>query len=336
MTQRDAEEYTQALGQVVAGGWRQIALGLRLGVPKTLGLTTDQWVKQRLGGYVKYSVGERQEAVKALANDGLGERKIVGVLGIDRKTVREDLGKPRNGPKGTTRTQTRHGIPTTAGPKGTTAPLDVLTGLAAMDALHEASAREMQRAAKEKEREARRETNRELVARIGDPDLGGARFATLVIDPPWDWGDEGDGDQLGRARPTYATMTFDDVREYPVAPLADVDAHCYLWITNRSLPKGFALLETWGFRYVTCLTWCKPSIGMGNYFRGSTEQVLFGIKGSQPLKRRDVGTWFSAPREGEHSTKPDAFFALVQSCSPGPYLELFSRHDRPGWQRWPQ
>ena len=67
MKPEDAEDYTQALGQVVAGGWRQIALGLRLGVPKALNLSVDEWVKQRLGGYVKYSIAERQEAVKALA-----------------------------------------------------------------------------------------------------------------------------------------------------------------------------------------------------------------------------------------------------------------------------
>ena len=54
MKPKDAKEYTQALGQVVAGGWRQIALGQRLGVPKALKFSTDQWVKQRLGGYVKY------------------------------------------------------------------------------------------------------------------------------------------------------------------------------------------------------------------------------------------------------------------------------------------
>jgi N6-adenosine-specific RNA methylase IME4 len=70
--------------------------------------------------------------------------------------------------------------------------------------------------------------------------------------------------------------------------LADENCHLYLWITNRSLPKGFELIEAWGFRYIPCLTWVKPSIGMGNYFRGSTEQVLFAIKGNMPLKRHDM------------------------------------------------
>jgi N6-adenosine-specific RNA methylase IME4 len=74
---------------------------------------------------------------------------------------------------------------------------------------------------------------------------------------------------------------------------------------------------------------------MGQYFRGQTEQVLFGVKGSQPLKRKDVGTWFAAPRgPGGHSSKPPEFLALVESCSPGPYLEMFARSKRDGWTSW--
>lgn len=180
---------------------------------------------------------------------------------------------------------------------------------------------DIRRKEKEDRREERRESNRKLINAAPAPTAAiksGAKFSTIVIDPPWDWGDEGDVDQLGRARPVYGTMPFDEVKALPVAKLADDDCHLYLWITNRSLPKGFALLDAWGFRYVTCLTWCKPSIGMGNYFRGSTEQVLFAVKGSQPLKRKNVGTWFTAPRGADHSSKPAEFFELVESCSPGP------------------
>jgi len=186
---------------------------------------------------------------------------------------------------------------------------------------------------KERQREARREQNRKTIAAgrpLGEV-LGSAKFATIVIDPPWDWGDESDADQLGRARPTYATMPYKELLNLPMADIADEDCHLYLWITNRSLPKGFGLLEAWGFRYITCVTWCKPSFGMGNYFRGSTEHVLFGIKGSMPLKRKDIGTWFSAPRGKVHSEKPDAFFSLVESCSPGPYVDVFGRRERAGW-----
>jgi transcriptional regulator with XRE-family HTH domain len=90
MTPDDAEEYTQALGQVVAGGWRQVALGKRLGVPEALELTTREWVEDRLGGYVRLSIPERREAVVELAEDGLSQREVAEVLGIDQATVSRD------------------------------------------------------------------------------------------------------------------------------------------------------------------------------------------------------------------------------------------------------
>lgn len=188
------------------------------------------------------------------------------------------------------------------------------------------------RIAKEQKREERREENRALVDSVSP--IVALTFPTIVLDPPWDWGDEGDADQLGRARPVYDTMPLAEIRALPVADLAEPNAHIYLWITNRSLPKGFDLLEAWGFRYITTLTWCKPSIGMGNYYRGSTEQVLFGVRGSLSLLRRDVGTWFAAPRGNRHSAKPDTFYQIVETCSPGPWLEMFARSQRPGWQAW--
>jgi N6-adenosine-specific RNA methylase IME4 len=186
-------------------------------------------------------------------------------------------------------------------------------------------------------REQRREANRRLIARVPTPTaaLKQAKFATIMIDPPWDW--VGKGDLYGRGEPDYATMSQAQLLELPVAELADIDCHIFLWVTNHSLPRGFELIEKWGFRYVTCLTWCKPWFGMSNYFRGSTEHILFGIKGSQPLKRRDVGTWFDAPRgPGGHSSKPVEAYQLIESCSPGPYLEMFARAARPGWIAWGQ
>lgn len=91
MDPEDAEEYTQALGQVVGGGWRQIALGERIGVPQALGLSTEEWVNGRLGGYVRLSLPERKGAAAELADEGMSHRAIAGVLGVSRKTVDRDL-----------------------------------------------------------------------------------------------------------------------------------------------------------------------------------------------------------------------------------------------------
>jgi N6-adenosine-specific RNA methylase IME4 len=189
---------------------------------------------------------------------------------------------------------------------------------------------------RDRRRQGRRDLNAAVISDTADirAYVAGQTFQTIVLDPPWDWGDEGDVDQFGRGRPTYQTMPIDELRDMPIADLATANAHIYLWITNRSLPKGFALLDAWGFRYVTALTWCKPSIGMGNYFRGSTEHLLFGVRGSLPLIERNVGTWFEAPRGSRHSEKPSEFYQIVERCSPGPWLDVFSRSERPGWVSW--
>jgi N6-adenosine-specific RNA methylase IME4 len=195
---------------------------------------------------------------------------------------------------------------------------------------------EAKREIKEVARERHRAENAKKVEATVSLDVfaSGAKFSTIMLDPPWDWGDEGDKDQLGRARPQYSTMTIDQLLELPVGLLADADAHLYLWITNRSLPKGFQLIDKWGFRYITCLTWVKPSFGMGNYFRGSTEQLLFAVRGSMPLRVKNAPTHFTLPRGEKHSSKPLEIHSMVETWSPGPYLELFSRSKRSGWISW--
>ena len=183
----------------------------------------------------------------------------------------------------------------------------------------------IRRAEKEAVRETERQENEKKIESLKTPLEAQGLFETIVIDPPWDWGDEGDVNQFGRAKPDYYTMSIEEIERLPVNKIAGDNCHLYLWVTNRSLPKAFRLITAWGFRYITCITWVKPSIGMGNYFRGDTEQVLFAVKGSQPLKRRDVGTHFNAPRGKGHSAKPEEFYELVESCSYAPYIDIFGR-----------
>mgnify|MGYP002624311248 CR=1 FL=1 len=206
----------------------------------------------------------------------------------------------------------------------------VKSGEMSINQAYQATRRE-EKAAKQ---EDHRRENAEKVASLATPLDAQGLFQTIVIDPPWDWGDEEDVSQFGRARPEYQTMPISEIEQMPIERIADTNCHLYLWVTNRSLPKAFRLIEAWGFRYVTCITWVKPSFGMGNYFRGSTEQVLFAVKGSQPLKRHDVGTHFMAARGNGHSAKPDEFYSIVESCSHGPYIDIFGRKAREGWTVW--
>ena len=115
--------------------------------------------------------------------------------------------------------------------------------------------------------------------------------------------------------------------------LAAENSHLYLWVPNALIDEGSEVMKAWGFEYKTALTWAKFSLGIGNYFRNSTEQVLFGIRGRLPVLRRDVGTWFLA-RSREHSRKPDEFYRIVESMSPGPRIDVFSREKRLGWDQY--
>lgn len=161
-------------------------------------------------------------------------------------------------------------------------------------------------------------------------------YQAIVIDPPWRYDNRA---TRNAAEDVYleeegrdsTTMSQDELLKLEL-PAAD-NAHLYLWVTNSFIRDGFELMEAWGFKYKTCLTWCKPQIGMGNYFRSTTEHVLFGMKGKLPTLANNVPTHFTADRR-RHSEKPDAFFDLVEHCSPGPYLEMFARRRRFRWHVW--
>lgn len=161
---------------------------------------------------------------------------------------------------------------------------------------------------------------------------------TVVIDPPWSYRDRVNGENRGAVN-HYETLSPHDIDRCFYQALRDLnlavddDAHLYNWCTNAFVVEAHQLARGWGFDPKTLLTWVKPQIGMGHYFRNTTEHVVFAVRGTLACKRKDVRTDFSAKR-GEHSAKPDEFFTIVESMSPGPYLELFARRRRPGWYAW--
>jgi N6-adenosine-specific RNA methylase IME4 len=118
------------------------------------------------------------------------------------------------------------------------------------------------------------------------------------------------------------------------------DAHLYLWVTNNFLPAGLEVMSAWGFRYVTKVTWVKDAgFGLGQYYRGRTEDCLFGVRGHQPYKQHDDGKRaqgqtiiFAKPTE--HSHKPEEMRIMIEKVSYGPYLEMFARARNPGWDIW--
>jgi N6-adenosine-specific RNA methylase IME4 len=160
-------------------------------------------------------------------------------------------------------------------------------------------------------------------------------FATIVADPPWRYGNTS---TRAAAQDHYDTLSIaqlcgeellpdgTNLAKEVVRPKAADRAHLYLWSTAGHLPDAFSVMAAWGFTYKTYLVWVKPQMGMGNYFRVSTELVLFGVKGDMRTQDMGLVNWFEA-RRGKHSAKPGKFYDLVAKASPGPYLEMFARCD---------
>lgn len=172
----------------------------------------------------------------------------------------------------------------------------------------------------------------------------GKKYKTIYADPPWQF-----QNRTGKVAPEhkrltrYGTMGLEDIKQMPVSQAADEKSHLYLWVPNALLPDGLEVMKAWGFEYKTNIIWEKvrkdgmpDGRGVGFYFRNVTEILLFGIKGDKnrtlSAGRTQVNLIRSMKRE--HSRKPDEFIPLIESCSPGPYLEMFARGSRDGWDMW--
>lgn len=174
--------------------------------------------------------------------------------------------------------------------------------------------------------------------------LGSERFRTILADPPWRF-----QNRTGKMAPEhqrlsrYGTMELDEILELPVAQIVASRAHLYLWVPNALILEGLEVMKRWGFTYKTNIIWYKTrkdggpdGRGVGFYFRNVTEMLLFGIRGknNRTLGPGRTQTNIIATRKREHSRKPDEQYDLIEQCSPGPYLEMFARHYRRGWEQW--
>ncbi len=174
--------------------------------------------------------------------------------------------------------------------------------------------------------------------------LRGRKFATVLADPPWRF-----TNRTGKVAPEhrrltrYETMTTDAICQLPIADATTSPAHLYLWVPNALLPDGLRVMEAWGFQYKSNIVWHKlrkdggsDGRGVGFYFRNVTELLLFGVRGKNartlPPGRSQVN--YLGTRKREHSRKPDEQYDLIESCSRGPYLELFARGTRKNWTYW--
>ena len=160
------------------------------------------------------------------------------------------------------------------------------------------------------------------------------RYRTIVADPPWDVKRPAGWHVSGHRSQPYPTMTVEEIASLPVGDMTE-DGHLYLWTVNLHIRSAYHVAESWGYTPVCLLTWCKKPMGVGpgGLFSITTEFILFCRRGPEPRRMVVPSTWFEWPRKGQ-SVKPEAFFDLVESVSPGPYLEMFARRQRLGWDTW--
>jgi len=172
------------------------------------------------------------------------------------------------------------------------------------------------------------------------------KYRTIVADPPWDYGKKtwasithgGTGPRIERELP-YATMTLDAISALPVAMLADTDCRLFLWTTNRHLPNAVGVLDAWEFRYTQGLVWRKtgnpsPFAGSGVALQAH-EYLLVATRGKPPVSEQLKSSVIDAPAAVfGHSAKPECFLDFIEQVSQGPYLELFARRQRLGWDTW--
>jgi len=178
------------------------------------------------------------------------------------------------------------------------------------------------------------------------------QYAVILADPPWSfrsWSDKGKNRapdamvrQKGLAERHYKTMSLADIKAmaWPIIEITKKDSTLFLWTVDCMLPQAIDVGTSWGFKFKTvAFTWTKTKkngghhIGLGYWTRGNPEQCLLFTRGSPKRKSASVRQLIEAPRR-EHSRKPDETYERIEQLVDGPYLELFARQRRDGWDSW--
>jgi N6-adenosine-specific RNA methylase IME4 len=182
-------------------------------------------------------------------------------------------------------------------------------------------------------------------------------YGAILVDPPWRfevWNGEtpvkvrGSSSTRVSASVHYQTMAPDEIEALPVSDLAREDCALFMWISWPLLPQALTVMEAWGFVYKTCaFAWMKAhagqidmfrddidaSMGMGYWTRANSEVCLLAMRGKPKRLSADVRQGIIAPRR-EHSRKPDGIHERIERLVAGPYVELFARQRRNGWDVW--
>jgi N6-adenosine-specific RNA methylase IME4 len=171
-------------------------------------------------------------------------------------------------------------------------------------------------------------------------DLSPSHYGVILADPPWSFAVRSAKGTGRSAEKHYPTMPIAEIKALPVADLAAKDAVLLMWVTDPFLEAGFDVLKAWGFKFKTVgFYWGKtnkngsPFTGTGYWTRANPEQCLLATRGHPKRQDKGVPRLIMSQRR-EHSRKPDEVYGLVERLCSGPYVELFARSARPGWDAW--
>lgn len=166
-------------------------------------------------------------------------------------------------------------------------------------------------------------------------------YGAIYADPAWSFACYSKKGEGKAAQSHYDCMSLDDIKALPVGDLAARDCALFMWVTDPLLQEGLEVMKAWGFTYKTvAFTWAKQSktgkawhMGCGYWTRANPEMCIMGTIGKPKRLSATVRQLVVDPVR-EHSRKPDSIPASIEQLVDGPYLELFARTERKGWDCW--
>jgi len=188
------------------------------------------------------------------------------------------------------------------------------------------------------------------------------QYGVIMADPPWLYQMYSEKGHEKGAHKHYSGMTFQELilMRDDIIFRTSTDCVLFMWTTWAADPKNgidhlqqaMDLMKVWGFNRISGGSWNKTTkhgkqgFGTGYYFRSSSEPFIIGIKGKPRVKNRstrnsvftgempdnlnDIGITIASMAR-EHSRKPDEVPLMLMELFDGPYLELFARTRRNGW-----
>lgn len=167
------------------------------------------------------------------------------------------------------------------------------------------------------------------------------KYRVIYADPPWDYGLMKPRKQKhrgGNPQSHYRTMSLSEVMNLPIGQICEDTSCLFLWVTNPKIQDGLRVMAEWGFRYQTIITWIKITRngeisrnGLGFYFRGATEHLLFGTRGNFKIPTSKRLPNVILAERGKHSSKPHKTYELIEGITEGKRIELFARQKVEGW-----